>query len=580
MTFALLALLLLAQSPPDDSAALNALFRPGATIQLEPRDYGISAPLDGTVPGVTLRGSPGLTRLVKLPADTHGILNLDAGRTYRGWTFEGVEFSGGYRPLAGQGQYFSLFLDGTRDVRFHRCSFRDLFGPVHLRDSSDVAFDDCDFFGTRAGAFQSGVRDPDPVPGAKFTSGISIDEQVRGVAVSRCRFHFCETGVAINAQPFQSAEDVRVEGCTFRADWWDNPAPVLRFQASKVVTAVGVAPRITVPSGGLSGFVKGQVISFRRDRASGPALKRVYGGNVNIEGDAFGRAAVGDVLELADGRRGRIGSVESPSSVWIDGWESADTYEPTGQPAPATPWRLSRYYACGIAGVVSDTEADLYFEPVNPPTGERALTDAKLDLTTLPARVLARTIYSGFHASTGRGVLVQGNTFRGSWADQCSMFEMPEGARVIGNRFVYGQDEAITLTHCPGSVVNGNTFIKGGVSAVFFGGSDGCTFTGNVIRDWGLVNYNSGAVDCYGSRGLVVEGNNFTVATAKALNWCRYDASYREGDCSGAIHAGNVGGGTVAALMVDAKAAPRRDAITAPRVRVVGAGKGNVRVAP
>src|SRR4051794_23878813 len=91
-----LTLTLLAQLPPDEAPALNAAIlsaaaHGGGTVTLEARAYGIGAPLDGTVANVTLRGIPGATRLVKLDAPRNvGIVNLDAGRTYRGWTFEGI----------------------------------------------------------------------------------------------------------------------------------------------------------------------------------------------------------------------------------------------------------------------------------------------------------------------------------------------------------------------------------------------------------------------------------------------------------------------------------------------------------
>lgn len=566
-----LALLTLA----DDSAALNvAIGKGNAVITLEPRDYGIGAPLDGTAANVTLRGVPGATRLLKLDApSTDGILSANGGRTYRGWTFEGIEFAGNSRANTPD-HYFTLFLSGSNRVRFERCRFRDMVGAVQARDTRDIAFHDCEFFGTTAGKFQAGVIDPPAVPMATFGSGVAFGESCRDMTVSRCRFHFCETGIAVNTQSTQSSSNLRIEDCEFRADWWDNPAPVLRFTP----TAFN-AGHVTLAAGGFKGFAVGQIISFRREIASGTAFTSLYAGRIQADGNPFANAAIGDVVETADGRRGQLTAIESPSLAYAEGWESIDTYESADPLTLAVPWRLSRTYACGIGSIVSDTELTLYSDPVNMFTGERA-SEAKLDLSKLEAKVQARTIYSGLHVNGGLdGLLISGNRFVGSWADQCSVFNLRAGARIVNNSFRYGQDEGITLTNCPRSIVSGNEFINSGVSPVYVGGgSDSVTITGNTFLNWGLVNPHCGAIDGNG-KGLSIAGNTATVATAPGRDWSRYLVNLVNADSSGTTLTTNSdGGSTAASLSVDLLAAPAANAIMARDVKtVVGAGAKNVR---
>lgn len=574
----MLAILILALlTLSDDSAALNAAIgRGNAIVQLEARDYGIGATLDGSKANVALRGVPGATRFIKLDAPSYdGIVSPDGGRTYRGWTFEGIEFAGnrqGLKKVPGV-HLPTAFVSGSRRVRFERCVFRDLVGSLTVRDSQDVAFHDCEFFGTSAGVFQEGVFDPPAVADASLGSGISIAESCRDVAITRCRFQFCETGIGAT-----SSSNLRVEDCDFRGDWWDNPSAVLRFTPTRTKDG-----RITLATGGFAAFQPGQVISFRHQVASGSAFASLYAGQVQAEGNPFANAAIGDVVETADGFRARVTAIASPSLARVEGWESIATYEPADPKTLAIPWRLSRYYACGIASVESDTSLTIYSEPVNMFTGERIASDAKLDPAKLPARVLARTIYSGLHADGGvDGLLVEGCRFAGSWADQCSVTNLRSGARIANNSFRHGQDEGVTLTNCPRSVVTGNEFVNCGVSAAFLGSSDFTTFSGNTIQNWGLVNVNGPAVDGYGGKGYTVTGNTFTASPSPPRDWCRVVMGFQAEDCTGSVFAGNTDGrATVATLTADLRAAPVANAIAARDVKTVaGPGAKNVASSP
>jgi hypothetical protein len=577
----LLLLALLAQA--DDSPALNgaiakAAAAGGGVVGLEPRAYAIGGPLDAPGPNVTLRGVAGATRLVKTPTPSSwGILRVD--RDYSGWTFEGIEFDGSTRAIrAGNvDSYFAMVLSGCDRVRFARCRFRDM-GAFHLRDSRRITFDDCDFLGTKPGTVRAGVMDPPAAPEAFLTDGISVDEQVSGLHVERCRFHFCSNGLGINSRPGQTIDDVTITGCTFQGDWWDNPAPTLRFEVRSIATENG-SPKLTIDAPGLkAAFAAGAVASFRRDLANGAGLAGIYAGLVTGPGDdSFKLAALGDVIEAATGQRARVAGLVSPAAVTVEGWESIDTYEPCPPPAAATAWRLSRYYATGLQAPATDTQIHLQGNPVNPYTGEQAIADAKLDLTKLPGRALAKTYYSGVFASAAaRGLSVTGCTFRGSWGDQCAI-TLPEGARITGNRFLYGWDVGVTCNDSPGSVIAGNLFVNSGQVAVFVSKSTGTVIAGNTVQNWGLTNPFPGAISG-AARGLVVTGNTFARSPSPDRDWCWYAVNLID-DSTGTLIAGNVddGAATRSTVNVSAGAVPAKGAIVVRDARSVG-GDGAVNV--
>jgi parallel beta-helix repeat protein len=561
----------------DESATINDQIRTAndGIVTLEPRVYGIGAPLDGSLSNVTFRGVRGATRLVKLPlASNDGI--TAAGYHYQGWTFDGIEFDGNGREIlrAGVGYYYSVPIFGTRAVRFDRCTFRDLLRGVILRDSENIAFTDCDFLGSRPDVFAAGTWDPPAVANARLGEGIEVWPQVCNLSVSCCRFRYCSSGFSVTVAAGQFGHNFSIADCQFMADWWDTPGATLRFKATRVDGL-----QLTCDSGGLAAvFGHNEVVTFQRQLAAGTAFKRIYAGNVGVDGDGFKDAVPGDVIETGDGKRARIGAVESTGLVNVEGWESMDCYEACLPPIDATIWRLVRYYGAGTT-LVSDTDINLYADPVNPFTGERAISDAHLDLTKLPARALAKTNYSGLHVNAGiSGLRVRDNNFRGSWADQCSLFDLPKGAQILGNRFSYGQDEGLTLTRSPNAVVAGNIFENSGASAIFIGGSDRSTISGNTITNWGLVNPYAGGIDG-AACDMLVTGNTFTRSPDTIKDWCRAAVNLYA-DSTGTIIAGNSDRvSTVATLAVTAAAVPTMAALTAHDIandRIIGDGACNV----
>jgi hypothetical protein len=565
----------------DDSTAINAAVTAaglvaGGVVEFGPKTYAIGAPIGGSPTRITLRGVRGRTKLFKLPlASAHGILS-SAG-VYSNWSFDGIEFDGNGQAIvrAGVGYYYTLPITAARTVRFDRCVFRDTLRGLFPRDVKDLVVEDCEFLGTRPGTFAADTWDPAAVPDARRGSGIDMIESVREIKVSNSRFRFVDLGICASTSSTQAGRDILVTGCSFVNDWWDTPGSILRFTPD----AATAPPVITVTraAGGLTAVTSAnQALSFRRVLASGTEFTNVFLGTVEVGGAGFAAAVVGDVIETVDGKRARVAAVASATSVSAYGWESMDTYEPTSAPAVSADWRLVRYY--GTIGVpVSDTQVTCYTDPINPFTGERAVADAGLDLTTLLVRVLPAVSYGGIHINAGlEGVRVEGNAFRGNWADQCSIFACP-GATVIGNTFAYGQDEGVTLMGCPNSVVSANRFTNSGVSAVFVGSSNYSVVSANSIHNWGLVNYTAGAIDG-GGLAMTVSGNALAVDDFPGRGWSRTGVKLYA-DSTGTLISGGIDrASTEATVDVTLVAAPTVDSITARDVTSVqGTGAANVR---
>lgn len=539
----------------------------GAIIDLEPRAYPLPAPIDGHAPHVTLRGVPGMT-VLSCPS---GIIHGDFG-PYHGWSFEGIAFDGG-------GGGFATILNGSRGVRFRRCSFRNASYLAWLVDPRGLAFDDCGFEGLREGLFQPGVMDPPAVPTAALSDGIVLASGFADVSISRCRFHFLRNGVLVSGGKGQSCDGLAIERSAFRGDWWDGHAAVLRGVATSVQAGPGGGYVLTAIGGGLAAAcTDSNIVSFRRDLAAGTGFADV--GPLSARSPDLIRAAIGDVIETADGRRGRVAAVAEPGSLGLEGWEATDTYLPCDPPEAGVGWRLVRYYACGtVERAISDTQVALYLEPVNPFSGERALSDARLNLANWPFRIFAKSVYSGIHINGAvRGLDVSHNAFRGSWGDQISVYDLPEGGRILGNRVSLGFDGGTTVYRSPGTLISGNVYSRCGTAAVFLGESPATSVRGNTVAGWGVVNPGVGAIHGDGCN-LAIGGNLFAPPpTPLRRDWCRWAINLTGGDCTGSLVAGNSDpGATLATVTVDAKAVPRKNAVTVRDARsVVGPGRPNV----
>jgi hypothetical protein len=561
----------------DDSAAVNraiaaAAAAGGGVVELGPKTYGIGLPLSGNVPNITIRGTRGSKLLRLLVSTNQGILSN--ANSYSGWTFEGIEFDGNNMALvraAGAATfYYTLPIVGSRNVRFRRCTFRDMSRGITPNDASDVTLEDCVFYGIKPGFYQAGTWDPPAVVDIQRGASIDVIGQMDNLKVSNTLFHFPAGGIALSTAATQSVNGLTVDRCRFWGDWWDSPGSKFRFTPS-----AGTAANVNYATGGLAAAAPAnEIISFRRTLATGTSFSSLNNGVAIITGGGFASAKVGDVIETIVGKRARVAAIATADALSYDGWESMDTYEPTTPPAGATNWRLVRNYAA-MSQPISDTQLGFAYEPVNPFDGHRIVTDDAVDMTTCVARIFGLVGYTGIHVTAGcYNARITTNHFRGAWADQCSLFSSP-GVIVTGNDFEYGQDEGLTLTACPYSTVSTNRFINSGVSGISHDAAYSSIST-NVFRNWGLTNATRGAID-HGALGASISGNVFVVDNFPGRGWSRAGMDFLA-DSTGTIISSNVDAGcTEATLRVDTVAAPVAGSIVARDTKIIlGTGAGNV----
>jgi hypothetical protein len=529
----------------DATAALNQALAAasvhGVTLKLEPGTYGIGNSLDATLTNVVVCGT-GSTIIKKL--NNGASMSILYG-SYTGWTFEGIEFDGNSENLS---VYFAptIVLVESRGVVFRRCKFRSLSNFLTLQGANGVKFLDCRVFGTRSGVMQSGAQNPTPVPAARYSAGISINDGSSDIEIDGCLFHFAYAGIQSPAGPVTNrVRGIKITNNTFRGDWWKNPHVTLRFTPDAYDPAT---KRLTVNSGpfGSNFFKDYETVCVPVAVTAGGSFTRIYGNEV--QSAAFGGVRPGDVIETADGKRAEVAAVLGAGDVRIFGWESVDTFEPATPPSVDTSWRLRRYYAT-TAARVSGTQLQLYAEPVNVFTGE-LISAAGIALAGRQLETFAKLSYSGINISGAEDLAITGkNYFRGSWADQISVYDSV-GARISDNTVDYGQDEGVTLTRVRGAIVTANRFNYSGVSAIIVG-SDHAVISGNTIHSWSIhnrIDARNAAITAQGRNLLVV---NNTIAFDDIASYgglSTYAVSFFLGDSTGSLVQGNTGNGRAAFL--------------------------------
>lgn len=536
------------------SAAMAAASSHGGTVYFPGYTFAIGGVLPGTYSYLHLVGEYGKTSIIRLATGSNvGILSGDSG-TYTGYTFEGITFLGNSVAClaAGLTQATINLYQNAIHVAFRNCIFRDMTNYLTVVSARFITFDKCTFYGTTSGVMQSGVQSPNANSSASWSRGVQFGKSVYDVLVKDCRFHFCWAGVNANGTTNQPSDRLRIVDSNFRYDWWDAPYIWKRI----VPTAYNTGTRVlTYATGGFTGMTAYQSFSFQVPIASDTAFANsgLFNGIVTAKSALFGSARIGDVFETADGRRAEITAIVSTTQVYVSGWESIDTYESTTPPSIATAWRLSRYYA-STATIVDDQNVTLYCDPVNVFTGERLVGDAGLSPVGLNVRIFSMSNYSGVQVNWGYShVSVSGCYFRGSWADQCSIFNS-QYMQVTGCRFEYGQDEGITCQGSDHAVLSNNTFHNGGTSGIAIYGSNYCSAVGNTFYSWGQVNRaNLGAAEGWGkcitfvgNSCSVMPGTGFGGGSAYLFNF--YSASGHT-DSSGSVVAGNTDGGALVATL-------------------------------
>jgi Right handed beta helix region len=258
--------------------------------------------------------------------------------------------------------------------------------------------------------------------------------------------------------------------------------------------------------------VEWELVRFYASAVSDKARAQSFSAisETEVEGAELADAEAGDTIIVAGGATAIVDAVESPSKVRIKAWVPA-------MPAPSSAWVLR-----------SDTTIKLYSDPVNPHSGE-TLSQSAEDLVGIECRMFASLGYSGIHLHAGHDVVeIRDNLFRGIRNDQCSVFDS-EAPRIINNHFEYGQDEGITATRCPRTVIMGNTFRFCGTSAIFLGSSPLTVVSGNTIHGWGLTNpFIRGAIEG-AAQGATISGNSVSVppsATKRAGSWAHVVGLY------------------------------------------------------
>lgn len=511
----------------DDSAAVNAAVAAagavggGTVVFQDGKTYGFAGILSATAKNILFLGyGATLVSLPSMPINTPLLFGATFP-AYENCTFDGLEFDGRNYLTPASTTTRSVNMSRMKNVLFRRCIFTDLANASIIADALNLSFEQCRFYGTRAGVMQAGVQEPAAVVSATYTDALLPATNLKNLRVVNSDFLFQRQGIVGGSTTANPSHGFKALGCTFRADWFCSPYVRARYASGCTVDLTNPsAIMLNVPSGlnalGLSSTVRSGV-AFRLECGTAAAFDSVSGNSVTFTltfENSVVALRIGDVIETADGRRGEIVGVTSTSSVSIDCWEAIDTFRPISPPGAATAFRISRYYSALTAAVApaSDTQIQLTSEPYNAQTLERLATDAGLSATTLPVAIFAPTGYSGIHHNFNQDdLLVEGCTFRGMAFDQCAS-SISSGMRVIGCRFEYGQDVGITS----GSPTNvnssftavGNHFRCQGTSAIWHAG-DGGSIQGNTVNSWGgASSILPGAIQVHGTAVAVV-GNTF-----------------------------------------------------------------------
>jgi hypothetical protein len=507
------------------SSAILAATATGLPIIAEDGVYLLAGGIPGTAENIKIKGEGGAVVFRKSDA---GELIIN-GHPYDGWTFENIELDQAYIG--------TITFSGSRDILIDKCKIR--AGGITNQGSSRVRCIDTVFYGTRSGVMQSGVANPAAVPSASYGSAMQTNGGGGSIEYIRCRTHFVNTGFAASGSATNKVNKFSVAHCKFRNDYWNSPYITKYFTPTAYNNATKIA---TIGAGGMTGFFgNDEVCSVPIEIASGASFTGTFAKQIGATGIGT-LARIGDEIRTSNGKRIEVLSIQSNDLITGDEWESVDTYEPTSAPANATSWKLLRYYAA-TAGFVSDTQIHLNFEPVNPFNGQLLVTGAGLSPVGVVCRTFAKTVYGGIHCNGGvEDFEALFNNHRGSWGDQCSVFNT-NAPTILGSKFFGGQDEDITLTLCPGHIVMLCKHRFSGVSGCFSGSDDG-VIVGNSYHSWGVVNrVGHGAIDG-GGASQTITGNSCTVEPGASFGGASaYMVNLYADNVEGTVVAGNTDGG-------------------------------------
>lgn len=516
---------------------IDAIKGTGHILQLGAGTYGVVTKVgQGNDNNIHIRGlSPQQTTIKKLAGSTERFIFGNAG--YSNWIVEDLTIDGNSGAGAGNGQ--SISLSFTNNITFRNVDFRNLTS-FYVVGATKTLIENCRFWGARSGLMQAATDRPTPNASASYLSAISLGSGgIEDFVVKDSYFHFLDAGIAGSLVNQDKARGIKFINNYFRGDYWNQPLMVARYNATgftsggflgggflQIPTGAHPTPRVnTSPSEyGMSMTVEvGAGASFFRDGGADE--------EIDLTPAPASLPRIGDSFELSDGRRAEITAVVDSNTIQVakTRFEYVSTFEDAGYVPSGTStvaWKINRYYGAFLHPSMdvpspTSTQLRIYGEFTNVFDGE-PFSATGLSYAGREIRVFAPAVYRGLHLAgsingTYEDVLVQGNTFRGSWADQLSLFRV-DAPRILGNKFYYGGDEGITLTGSHGATVMGNTFETQGASFIYVS-SERASVTGNTGFIWSTVNPNVGGIDWASRDGTL---SNNTISTGILNNKARW----------------------------------------------------------
>lgn len=497
-------------------SAITAIAGSGYTLQFGVGVYAWKTKVGSATSEVKIRGlSPEQTVLKKLAGSPERFLFKNIALT--NWEISDLTIDG--NNVGGAGQTIGLY--DSRNFAFTNVHFRNASSALY--NTTGFKCVRCAFWGTAAGVMAAGTDRPVPNPRAVYRSGVTIGSSVNDTTFEDCTFHFNQNALRTTQNAADRSRKLNVLRNDFRGDWWNQPYVISAFTAASFSAGGGAGG--SGIGGGILTINEAGAVSPTANTFNSMALTVEVGAGKSFarEGGSSGDAITldssvagikkGDSFETTDGRRAEVIHVPSATSVLLSPWESMDTFEPIDFPETTkTGWKIRRYYGAFMHPAFKPTangkSIELYAEFYNPHDGE-AFSSTGLSYAGREIRMFARAIYQGIHFTRTAGydeVRISGNTFRGSRADQVSLFNV-RGARITDNFITLGSDEGITLTGSHDTIVANNKFHSQGASFIY-AASNYLSVTGNHGTGWAGVNRNVGAIDVAG-RNSTFTGNVF-----------------------------------------------------------------------
>lgn len=472
-----------ADAVTDDSTALgtaqadasNILHLPEGTYMLGGGGMVLRAPSGTVYRGVganntVLKAKSGLTNWLAQASASYPRQNL----IFEDLTFDNNDIAVGSVVIYG---------DYVQGVAFRRCKFLVSSGiGVSLSGAVDVSFEDCEFYGA-----------------GKAGTAVAIGSGSRGISFDRCKFIYCTQGISVDTGSSATVDEdltdwLSVRNCYFHQAWWTWPTT----SSNSGGTVTYSATVLTDTAANFSGLTYLQTFRVLESRRTG-SLTSTNSVRLTHSGASFVADGVlrGDIVRSGS-KFTTVTGIQSATVLRIDGWWDSSTYMPTSPPAAGATYTVYKTITgrVGSSTATAITTYDGFFDmdgtAVTPSAG------ALYELYRVPGYPLH--IEYG-----GRNVLITGNTFRGGWSDQCSVY--CNRAIIANNTVEDGQDVGITLNGTSGdghSIISGNRVNHNGSCGIFVGAATHTVISGNAVSGCGWTN----SVNTYTNGGIMVQNAN------------------------------------------------------------------------